>query len=113
MILLYQDAAIYLWGFSYALGSVQRDLNKLKAEKLLGSSVETLSKMGYCYSFGLAENESLLSLASTPFSEVLQRNGEPRAIVFQHCYAQSAVLPWRDDETDLVSRNRYFAPVLM
>jgi len=113
MILLYQDAPIFVWGFSYALGSVRRDLNELKAEKLLGNSVELLSKVGYRYSFSLAEHESLLSLATRPFSEVLQRNGEPRAIIFQHCYAQSAVLPWRSDETDLVSRNRYFAPVLM
>lgn len=113
MILLYQDAAIYIWGFSYALGSVQRDLNELKAEKLLGSSVETLSKMGYRYNHGLAEHESLLNLATTPFSEAFHQNGEPRAIIFQHCYAQSAVLAWHADDTDLVSRNRYFAAALM
>jgi hypothetical protein len=113
MILLYQDAPIFLWGFTHSLGSVRRDLNKLKDDELLGSSIETLSKIGYRYNFGLAEHESLLTLATMPFSEVLQRNGEPRAIIFQHCYAQSAVLPWASDETDLVSRNRYFGPALM
>ena len=113
MILLYQDVPIFLWGFSYSLGSVRRDLNELKAEKLLGSSIENLSKMGYCYNHGLAEDESLLNLATAPFSEALQQDGEPRAIIFQHCYAQSAVLPWHSEETDLVSRNRYFAAALM
>jgi hypothetical protein len=113
MVLLYQDKPIFVWGFNYALGSVRRDLDELKAKNLLGSSVETLRKMGYRYSLGLAEDESLVNLATKPFSGALQQDGEPRAIIFQHCYAQSAVLPWRSDETDLVSRNRYFAAVLM
>lgn len=113
MILLYQETPLFLWALNYKLGSVRRHLEELKAQKLLSSSVETLSAIGYEYSFGLEEDETLLSLATAPLAYALQRGPDPRALIFQHCYAQSAVLPWTSDETDLVSRNRYFAAVLM
>ena len=38
-MLLYQDTAIFVYGFNHKLGSVQRDLNQLQAEKLLVGTV--------------------------------------------------------------------------
>jgi hypothetical protein len=113
MILLYQDRVIFVYCFNHKLGSIQRDLNQLQAEKLLLGTVEALSALGYRYNFAMGRNESLLSLAITPLSRVLQRAREPRALVFQHCYAESAVLPCDVNETDIALRNRYFPAELM
>jgi 3-oxoacyl-[acyl-carrier-protein] synthase III len=43
----------------------------------------------------------------------LQSAGEPLALVFQHCYAESAVLPYDVNETDIALRNRYFPAEVM
>jgi len=113
MMLLYQDRAIFVYCFNHKLGSMQRDLNQLQAEKLLVGTVEALSALGYRHNFSLGKDESLLSLASDPLSQVLQRTGEPRALVFQHCYAESAVLHYDVNETDIALRNRYFPAEVM
>jgi hypothetical protein len=113
MILLYQDKGIFLYGFNYKLGSVQRDLNQLQTERLLLGTPEPLSALGYQYTFGVGGNETLLSLASDPLSRALQCAGEPRALVSQHCGAESAVLHYEANETDIAARNRYFPGVLM
>ncbi len=112
MLLLYHDAGLFMWNLSHRLGSLRRDLNQLKAENLLAGSVETLTQTGYHYNCALGREENLIALASGPLSGALQ-GVDPRALVFQHCQAESAVLPWRSDEMDLISRNRYFAPMLM
>ena len=92
-MLRYRHAPIFVHGFNHQLGSLRRDLNELKAEDLLLGTVEALSAVGYRYNFGLGEDETLLSLTTTPLSSTLRSAGEPRALVFQHCYAESAVLP--------------------
>ncbi len=111
-MLLYNETGLFIWNLSYRLGSLRRDLYELKAENLLASSIETLTETGYRYNFALGSEESLIALASGPLSGAM-RGIQPRALVFQHCQAESAVLPWRSDEMDLISRNRYFAPMLM
>jgi len=113
MMLLYQDRPICIHGFNHRLGSIQRNLQELQNEKLLVGTVENLSGIGYCYNFGLAEDENLLSLASTPLSLALQIAPEPRALICQHCYAESAVLACDVDEVDIALRNRYFPAELM
>jgi hypothetical protein len=113
MVLLYPDRAIFVYGFRYRLGSIQRNLEELKADKCLVGTVEALSAIGYRHNFSLGKDESLLSLASDPLSQVLQRTGEPRALVFQHCFAESAVLPYDVNETDIALRNRYFPGEVM
>src|SRR3954451_4418607 len=113
MLLLYHDKSIFLYGFNHKLGSVQRDLNQLQTERLLLGTPEPLSALGYQYTFGLGGNETLLSLASGPLSRALQCAGEPRALVSQHCGAESAVLHYEANETDIAARNRYFPGVLM
>ena len=113
MMLLYQEKAIFVYGLNHKLGSIQRDLNQLQAEKLLVGRVEVLSALGYRYSFAVGPNESLLSLAAAPLSRTLKHAGEPRALVFQHCYAESAVVSHDVSETDIALRNRYFAAEVM
>jgi hypothetical protein len=113
MMLLYQDRAIFVYCFNHKLGSIQRDLNQLQAEKLLLGTVEALSALGYRHNFGVSRNESLLSLATGPLSRALQRAREPRALVFQHCYAESAVVDCDVKVTDIASRNRYFPAEIM
>ena len=113
MIVLYRDKPIFIYCFNHQLGSVERDLTQLQAEKLLLGSVEALSAIGYCHNFGVGRNESLLSLAMNPVSRALQGVREPRGFVFQHCYAESAVLHYDVNETDIASRNRYFPAELM
>jgi hypothetical protein len=113
MTLLYQQAPIFVHGFNHQLGSLRRDLNELKAQHLLLGTVEALSAIGYRHNFGLGGDETLLSLTTTPLSSTLQSAGEPRALVFQHCYAESAVLPYDVNETDVALRNRYFPAEVM
>jgi acyl carrier protein len=108
IVLLYQDASIFVHGFNYQLGSIRRDLNEMKADNLLAGTVETLSAMGYRYCYALGEDETLVTLAKTPLASTLERAAEPRALVFQHCYAESAVLRHDANETDVALRNRYF-----
>jgi hypothetical protein len=113
MLLLYQHAPIFVHGFNHQLGRVRRDLNELKAQKLLIGNVEALSAVGYGHNFGLGRDETLLSLTITPLSSALRSAGEPRALVFQHCYAESAVLRYDVNETDIALRNRYFPAEVM
>jgi hypothetical protein len=113
MVLLYPNKNIFLYGFNHKLGSIRRDLNQLQMGGLLLGTPEPLSALGYQYNFGIGKNETLLSLASEPLSRALQRAGEPRALVFQHCYAESAVLHYEANETDIATRNRYFPGELM
>lgn len=113
MMLLYQDRAIFIHAFNHRLGSVQRNLQELQAEKLLVGTVDSLSEVGYRHNFGLAKDESLLNLASTPLSLALRFAPAPRALICQHCYAESAVLACDVDEVDIALRNRYFPAELM
>jgi hypothetical protein len=113
MMLTYQGKGICLYGFSYRLGSVRRDLNQLKQEQLLLGTPDTLSALGYQYTFGVGKDETLRSMASDPLSRALQQAGEPRAFVSQHCGTESAVLHYEPNETDIAARNRYFLGELM
>lgn len=112
-MLLYPNKNIFLYGFNHKLGSLRRNLNQLQIEGLFLGSPEALSALGYQYNFGIGKNETLLSLATDPLSRALQSAREPRALVFQHCYAESAVLHYEANETDIATRNRYFPGELM
>jgi len=113
MMLLYQHAPIFVHGFNHQLGRMRRDLKELKAQKLLLGDVDALRAVGYGNNFGLGRDETLLSLTITPLSSALRTAGEPRALVFQHCYAESAVLRYDVNETDIALRNRYFPAEVM
>ncbi|MGI8959986.1 MAG: hypothetical protein ACR2IV_09550 [Bryobacteraceae bacterium] len=113
MILLYQQAPIFIHGLYHQLGSLRRDLTALKDEKLLIGDVEALRAAGYRHNFGLGKDETLLRLAITPLSSALRDFGEPHALVFQHCYAESAVVHYDVNETDIALRNRYFPAEVM
>lgn len=113
MILTYQDSPIFVWGLQYKLAGRRRDLEQLQSESLLAGSVETLRQIGYHYCFGLAPGESLLSLAAETFSATLSDCKSPSSAFFQHCYAESAVLPWASDERDVGAHCRYFAGALL
>ena len=112
-MLLYQHASIFVHGFNHQLGGVRRDLTELKADNLVAGTVETLSAMGYRYCYGLAEDETLLTMTRKPLVSALEHAPEPRALVFQHCRAESAVLPYEPDDTVGLSRNQYFGGALM
>lgn len=113
MILLYPDKGIFLSGFNYKLGSVRRDLNQLQTDHLLLGAPDALSALGYKYAFGIGKSETLMSLAADPLSRALQHAGNLRALVSQHCGAESAVLYYDANETDIAARNRYFLGELM
>lgn len=113
MMLLYQDAPIFVSALNYRLGCLERDLNQLKADAVLSGTVETLSAIGYRHQFSLGKDETLLHVAATPLSHVLKQIDNPRALVFQHCNAESAVLPFEPDDTTWASRNRYFPAAIM
>lgn len=108
MVLQYREAGLFLGSFSYALGQQRRSLAESKSEQLLAGSVEHLAAMGYKYNFGLAEDQTLLKMAAKAIAPTLERAGDPRAFVFQHCNAENAVLPCDADDTVGASRNRYF-----
>jgi acyl carrier protein len=111
--LLYHNASIFLHGFSHQLGRIRRDLNEMKAHNRLAGTVETLSAVGYRYCYGLGDDETLVTLARNPLASALERAAEPRAVVFQHCRAESAVLPFEPNDTVGFSRNRYFGGAIM
>ena len=105
---LYQNNGIFVWGLSYQLGKLHRDLNQLKAAGLLANSVDELAKDGYQSNYGLAADENLLSLTLPPPTHALKQCGNPRALVFHHSYGESASIPWAETDCDLMSRGRYF-----
>ena len=113
MVVGYQHAGIFIHEFHHQLGSIRRDLNELKRQRLLLGEIEALSGVGYRYNFGLSKAETLLSLTTSPLSAALRTVEEPRALVFQHCYAESAVMHYDAGETDIALRNRYFAGEVM
>jgi hypothetical protein len=113
MKLLYQRSGMFVYEFNYKLGSLRRGLSQLKDEQVLANSVETLGAMGYGYCLSLAENETLLALAVRSVAATLKRTVEPRALVFQHCHAESAVLPIEPGDKVGATRNHYFAAEVM
>ncbi len=113
MTLLYQDEPIFVYELNYQLGSVRRELAELEAANLLAGAVETLRATGYRYCLGLAEGETLLSLAQKSVLAALRGAGEPRALVFQHCHAESAVLPCEPGDMIGATRNYYFPAAVM
>jgi len=113
MMLLYQHQGIFIYGFNHKLGSIRRDLTQLQKEQLLLGTPDALSALGYRYTFGVGQGETLMSMASDPLSRALQHAGEPHAFVSQHCGTESAVLHYEANETDIAARNRYFLGELM
>lgn len=113
MTLLYQNEPIYVYGLHHQLGSVRYELSELKAAGVLAGTVEILRATGYQHCFGLGEGETLVGLAQKPVAAALRQAGEPRALVFQHCHAESAVLPCEPGDTVGATRNYYFAAALM
>lgn len=113
MLLKYQDSALFLDAFHHRLGGTQRSLEQMRAEKLLAGNVEHLAAMGYQYCLGLSEGETLLQLASSIIPGTVRDGGEPRALVFQHCNAESAVLPCDPEDTVGATRNRYFPAAVL
>jgi hypothetical protein len=111
--MLFPDAGIFLWGFSYQLGKVQRDLAELKQCGLLCNDVESIAKLGYQRNFGIKPDESLLSLVSGPFAGLLDRCRTPQALVVHHSYAESTSLQADPTQAGFMPRVQYFPAALM
>ena len=92
MIVTYKDDPVFLHSFNYAFGGLRRNLDELKEQNLLLRDVATLREAGYEYNFALRSDETLLQLASRPVLETGQMSDGIDAMVFQHCYQESAVL---------------------
>jgi hypothetical protein len=76
--------------------------------------VADLAKLGYECNFGIAPDESLLSLASGPFQSLLKQCPKPQAAVFHHSYAASASLPIIDAKNvGFMSHAQYFPAALL
>ena len=113
MIVTYKHDPVFVHSFNYALGGLRRNLEELKEQNLLLGDVATLRETGYEYNFALRPDETLLQLASRPVLETGQMSDGIDAMVFQHCYQESAVLPYAPNEPDVALRNRYFAAEVM
>ena len=113
MNLLYRETPLFISALNYQLPNLRRDLEQLQAKDLLAGSTDVLREVGYQFSYGLAPDETLLSLTAGPFSAALSSTAKPAAAAFQHCYAESAVLPWNQGERDVGARNRYFGGALL
>ena len=113
MNFVYNDNPLFVSSLNYKLPGLRRNLAQLQTENLLAGSIETLHEVGYRFSFGLGQDETLLNLASTPFLASLSDCSRPASAVFQHCYAESAVLPWQPEDRDVGTRNRYFGGALL
>jgi hypothetical protein len=113
MIVTYKHDPVFVHSFNYALGGLRRNLDELKEQNLLLGDVAALREAGYEYNFALRSDETLLQLASRPVLETGQMSDGIDAMVFQHCYQESAVLPYAPNEPDVALRNRYFAAEVM
>src|SRR6187200_3457370 len=113
MVLLYQNTPVSVYGFNYRIGSFRRDLTQLRSDNVLANTEETLNELGYRYSWSLGKDETLLSLITAPVAATLAQTAEPRALVFQHCHAECAVLPVEPGDTVGASRDNYFAARVM
>jgi len=113
VILCFRENQIFVHSFQYQLGKTRRDLAQLEAERLLIGRAADLAAIGYHYSFGLDESESLFSLTSGPLSQVLQYAAEPAGFIFQHCFAESAVLHYDPTERNIALRTRFFPGEMM
>jgi hypothetical protein len=113
MTLLYKEDPVSLYGLHYQLGSEKRNLTDLKKLGVLSGTVETLSATGYRDCFALGEQETLVGLAAQPLASALKEAENPRVLVFQHCNAESAVLPCVPGDATGASRNQYFAAAVM
>ena len=111
--MLFHTADIFIWGLKHQLGRTRRDLNELKAAGLLCNEVGELAKLGYEHNFGIAADESLLSLAAVPFAFLLARCPHPQALVFHHSYPESASLSGGATEAGLMPHAQYFPAALM
>ena len=109
----YQASPLFISRFHYKLARRRRDLEQLQAEDLLEGSIGPLREIGYRFSFGLEADETLLSLAADPFSASVSDLTTIGAAIFQHCFAESAVLPSNPHDRDVGTRTRYFAGVLL
>lgn len=113
MNFFYQDTPLYISALEHQLGSVRRDLEQLKAEGLMVGPTDTLREMGYRYSRGLGQDESLLSLTTGPLRAALGKLPQPSSVIFQHCQGETAVLA-RDPEDKIgATRNRYFPAAVL
>ena len=113
MLLRYDQMSLYLWQPSHRLGAIQRDLETLKRDGLMAGDAEGLRELGYNRCFGLGANETLLDLAASTVSQTLNGLGEPRALLSQHCQAESAALPLEANDTIGATRNRYFPAAVL
>jgi len=113
MLLRYDQMSLYLWQPHHRLGAVQRDLETLKRDGLVGGDIEALRELGYRHCLGLADDETLVSMAASTVSRTLNGLGEPRALLSQHCQAECAALPMEPNDTIGASRNRYFPAAVL
>ena len=113
MLLKYDQMSLYLWQPSHRLGAVQRDLDTLKREGLLAGDIKALRDLGYEKCRGLADDETLVSLAASTVSQALIGLSQPRALISQHCRAECAALPPDPADTIGATRNRYFPAAVL
>lgn len=113
MNLLYQNRPLFISGFQHQLGSRWRDLEQLKEEGSLAGEIEPLREIGYCQNYSLEEGETFLRLVAEPLSLVLARVKSPSALIFQHCNAESIVVPRESNDTIGATRNRYFPAAVL
>jgi hypothetical protein len=111
--IFYQHTPLFIHGLEHRLGGRRRDLEELKADNLIAGTVETLSAIGYRYCFGLDEAETLVTVAATPLAAVLECAPDRRALVFQHCRAESAALAPDAEDRIGATRNQYFGAAIM
>jgi hypothetical protein len=114
LTMLFEAPGVYVWGFTHQLGRMGRNLAELKAAGLLCNDVSDLAKLGYANNFGIAEDESLFTLATGPFRCLLELCPQPQALVFHHSYASSAsASPVEYQGTGFMRHARYFPAELL
>ncbi len=112
MMFLYHQQRVFIGALNHQLGSRRRSLQELHDAELISNPAETLAKTGYQFQFATATVETLLTQTTPPVAHALAKGPAPRAFVFHHSYSESANIPWGED-TDLMSRARYFPAALL
>jgi hypothetical protein len=112
--LLFHNPELFIWGMTYQLGRMRRNLAELKEAGLLCNETTDLAALGYENNYGVAPDENLLGLASGPFAALLKQNRNPQALIVHHAYAENAcVRPEAAADPGYMPHTQYFPAALM
>lgn len=104
----FSDENIYVSSSAHTLGSGQRTLDELHELGLLVSPIEWLQEAGYRCNRCAGAHTDLLGFTSGLFRKLLDKCGQPDALIVHHSYAENTSIAPPIDSRELLARANYF-----